>query len=329
MKQDISVHGAGQSCLSLSLAIIITVAFADAKDEWRFKPNLSFKLTGGRGSALPVGDINAQLESVNNNAAFVYWRQHDPSRVTGEITQLEEPLHLPEWEGELRIDMSPHISVGIATSPPYKTSKESSVRYLIIQGTDTQIVDYTYRPTIKIGPPIRFSIYYSFFGRSWLHVSFVGGIGLYPTTIKEYRKRAVTLLSGAYGYEERYIDTECNIPLGLHCGLDMEFSLFKNLTLVLEAQWRNVKLSNFKGSSQLNVREWTSAGELYTDRSTVENGTLYYLTEEDLYLGARYANVRVWDRVPEGSVNLYSDIRKATFDLKRSAVRIGLKIRLL
>lgn len=125
--------------LSLCLGLTVIMAPAYSTEETTFKPNLSFKLTAGWGSALPPNDVNRQLESFNNNALFVYLRQFNPRRVIGEITTLDNQVD--EWEAELRMDFSSHISLGIATALPYRKTNESTLRYTIFGLDDQQVHD--------------------------------------------------------------------------------------------------------------------------------------------------------------------------------------------
>jgi hypothetical protein len=206
--------------LSFCLGITVIMAPAYSKEEKAFKPNLSFKLTVGWGSALSTTDVNRQLESFNNNGLFVYLRQYDPRRVIGEITTLDNQVD--EWEAEVRMDFSSHISLGIATALPYKKTNESTLRYTIFGLDDQQVHDYTYRPTITVGAPVKFTVYYSPFGGSKFRVYLNGGIGLYPARIKEDYIVAITFPLGESGRTDRRTNVEPAYPLGFHAGLELE-----------------------------------------------------------------------------------------------------------
>lgn len=313
-------------CASLCLALLIIVSPALPKDRKPFKPTLSLKLTGGWGSALPKDDVDLQMESVNATATFEYWRQVDPSRVIGEIRALDN--HLPEWEAELRTTFGPHISLGFATSIPHKKTIESSVRYIQVPGEEGQIVDMTYRPAIKVWPPIKFRFYYFPFRESKINISINGGIGIYPTEIEEYFAYGVTFPLGDYGLTERYTDVAAPFPLGFQGGFYLEYCLSRNLAFVVETEWRHVKLSHFKGRGRYFMNEWTAEGVLSYSVYQEKEGTLYYFTMVDLHIGSRFADLEVWDKVPDASIYFLEDIRKARLDLSRFSIRIGFKIRL-
>jgi hypothetical protein len=310
----------------LSLLLALMAFPASPEDTSSFKLNLSFKLTGGWGSALPTNDVNRQLESFNNNAKFVYLRQYDPRSVLGEITTLDNQVH--EWEAELRMDFSSHISLGIATALPYKKTNESTLRYTIFGPYGQQVHDFIYHPTITVGPPLRFTLYYSPFSGSRFRAYINGGIGLYPARIEEDRILTKTFPLGDSGRTERHTDVQPAYPLGFHCGLDLEYSFIKSLALVIEAQWRYIKLTDFQGTNQYFIQEWSSTGELTKTVYDDVHGTLYYCTQWDDDIGSRYVDLFVWDKIPDVSISFYEDIRKVKLDLSRFALRIGLKIRL-
>jgi hypothetical protein len=312
-------------CSAIFLLMLIDLSSAFPQDRKTFKPTLSLKLSGGWGSALPKDDIDWRMESVNSNATFEYWREADPSRVTGEIRPLNN--HLPEWELELITSFGPHFRLGFATSIPHKKTVESSLRYIQVPGEEGQIIDMSYRPAIKVWPPMKFRLYYSPFRESKANISISGGIGIYPTEIEEYFTYGVTFPLGDYGLTERYIDASARFPFGLQGGLCFEYRLSKDLAIIVEAEWRHAKLGRFTGRSRYVVNEWTPEGELYHSVHWEEGGTLYYFTEVNPHIGSRFADLAVWDRIPDASLTDIDDIRKVRLDLSRSAIRIGFKIR--
>ena len=290
--------------------------------------HLSFRLTGGWGSTIPVGDINTQLGSVNNNAAFVYWRQNDPSRVIGSIEIFDDQIRLPEWEAELRFVLSSSFGVGLATSMPYNKTTESSVRYLIIENEDTQIIDYTYSPTISVGPVLKFSLFYSLFEGQRLSTSLAAGAGYYSVRIKEYFGLGVIGPLGDYDTVDRDYSCRPAFPIGFHAGFSFSYKFARRLFLVLEGQWRYADFHKFTGTSQEVHNRWTSGGQLVQTDTNQRKGTLYYFTMEDLYLGARYADLRVWETIPDVSPFFIDDVRKSRLDLSRFSLRIGFELRL-
>jgi hypothetical protein len=57
-------------------------------------------------------------------------------------------------------------------------------------------------------------------------------------------------------------------------------------------------------------------------------GYLYYFTREDLYIGARRADLTVWEVPPDASIDFIMDVRKARLDLSGLSLRVGLRIML-
>ena len=291
-----------------------------------FKPNLSFKLTGGWGSALEENDVNRMLDSFTNNSKFVYLREHDPSAVIGELTALDN--RVSEWEAEVRMDFSRHISLGVATSLPYKKTNEGTVRYIIFVPEGQQVHDYTYHPTILVGPPIKFTLYYCPFKGSMFRPYFNAGIGLYPVEIRIERKFFITFLSAATGLTIMETNAQPEYPLGFHAGFGLELDIAKGLSLVVEGQVRGVNFANFRGRTQVSTWEWTAMGDLRKTSYHVSAGGLYYYTQEDAHLGARYAWLHAWDVAPTVGSGFPADVRRAKLNLSRSAIRVGLRIRL-
>ena len=77
------------------------------------------------------------------------------------------------------------------------------------------------------------------------------------------------------------------------------------------------------------MNEWTAEGELSHSAYREEGGTLYYFTEENPHIGSRFADLAVWDRIPDISDTFIDDVRKVKLELSRSAIRLGFRIRLL
>jgi len=308
------------------VAIFISSPPAFPQERSPFKPNLSFKLTGGWGTTLRENDVNRMLDSFTNNSKFVYLREHDPRAVIGELAPLDN--RVSEWEAEFRIDFSRHLGLGVATSLPIKKTNEGTVRYIMFVPEGQQVHDYTYHPTILVAPPVRFTVYYSPFKGSVFKASINGGIGIYPERITIERTFVITSVSGFSGRTLNKTDARPKYPLGLHGGLEFELYLFKGLSLVIEGQARVVNFANFRGRTQIFTWEWFPSGELRTTSHDEQAGALYYYTEEDVYLGARYVRFHAFDKVPDVSAGFIADIRRVRLDLSRFAIRAGLRIRL-
>ncbi len=284
--------------------------------EGKIRPRFSVKLTHGANYSF-WGDVNRYLELVNNNEVFEYWRREAPERVVGEIRTLNN--WTDSWEAELRIDLSPKIAVGIATSGTIRRNNESSLIYTYIGAPGSQVTGFTYKPEIKAQMPVRLGIYYILPYGPKASFFFNAAIGYYSGKIADYLKHEVTTPSGDYDWISRYNETERKSSLGFHCGFGVEYSLMRNLALVAEMQGRYVKIKGFKARAHY---------EYCHSVPSEETGTLYYFTKWDLGIGARYADLIVWEKPPYGTLYDEADIRKAVLDLSGFSLRFGVRIKL-
>jgi hypothetical protein len=119
-----------------------------------------------------------------------------------------------------------------------------------------------------------------------------------------------------------YWKTDYKANLGFHGGIGMEYSLTKNLGLVLEVQGRYVKIKNLKGFIQ-------SEDSHFIGRISKRKGYLwsYKISEWDF---RSYYNLDISEEPPRGSIPeiSISEVRKAIIDLSGFSLRIGLRIRL-
>lgn len=282
-----------------------------------FKPRLSLKLTGGP-SYVTFGDINLSLGSVNNNEVFEYWREHDPDCVDGKIKKLNNWIN--DWEAELRIDITPKIGIGIATSGPIHKKNESSLTYTYKGSAGDQITAFTFRPEVKVSMPVKLNIYYAVPFNPKARIIFNAGIAYYSAKASEYRKLEEIYPSGNSEWIKRNWDTNPKYFFGFHLGYGMEYSLSRNLAFVVEAQGRYVRINDFKGNMQL---EHIYAGIYYEGI-----GTLYYINFWDAGIGAGYTDVEVLEVSPDDIYLFKYPIRKAVLDLSGLSLRIGIRIKL-
>jgi opacity protein-like surface antigen len=284
--------------------------------EGKIRPRFSIKVTHGANYSF-WGDVNRYLESVNNNEVFEYYRKNAPERVVGEIKTLDN--WTDSLEAELRIDLSPKIAVGIATSGAIRRKNESSLTYTYIGSVGAQITGFTYKPEVIAQMPVRLGIYYTLPYGPKASFFFNAAIGYYSGKIADYLKYEVTDPSGGYGWTTRYNETERKSSLGFHGGFGVEYNLMRNLALVAETQGRYVKIKGFKARAHYDYA--------HSVPSEVA-GTLYYFTMWNLGIGARYADLVVWEKPPEITIFSPEDIRKAILDLSGFSLRFGLRIKL-
>ena len=293
----------------ISWAYLSNITFSEEK---RGKLRLSIKLTGGWGYTL-IGDINTHLESLNNTETF--------ESATGEITKLKN--WSPDWEAELRLNISRSFGISLATSGVINQKNES---HLVTTGpgiwggwTGTLI----FKPEAKARMPVKLGMYYNFPIISRINVFSTAGIGYYSASISKYTKfHEIVSPPGESYWMSQYWKTDYKANLGFHGGIGMEYSLTKNIALVLEVQGRYVKIKNLKGFIQ--IEDSYSIG-----RISKRTGYLWSYKISGWDFGSYY-NLDIseeppWGSIPEISI---SEVRKATIDLSGYSMRIGLRIRL-
>lgn len=292
--------------------------FAYPEENKSFKSRFSIKFAMGGGS-VALNDINKCLGSVNENKTFEYYREHFPDYIVGEIKKLDTSLY--DWDAELKINLTSRIGVGIAASGlfhpgPLKRSNESSLTYT---SQVLQIHTYTYKPKVEAWmPPAKLAIYYNLPYRSKMNIFFTLGIGNYKGKMQEYYKIEVTPPGYDSEWSSRFWKSEQKSSIGFHGGAGIEYLLSKSLALVAELQLRHAVLRDFKGFAEDDNK--------YLGPHDARYGFLYYHTKEDLFLGARYADIEVWEIPPDYSPEFIANIRKAKLDLSGFSLRMGIRI---
>jgi len=299
-----------------SLFVLFLLAnFVYSEENMLFKKRFSIKLAGGWGSNIPIGDVNDCLESFNNNEVFEIHRKYETGRVVGEIKTLDTRVF--HGEAELRFDLTPRISFGIATSTPIHKRNESSVTYTILGWAGPQIMTWTFRPEIKVSYPIRLSGYYTLPLIPRLNISVGGGIGLYPSKILHVMRYDATYPAGGTGWYYASQVAKRHFALGFHGNIILEYFFSNRLALVTEFQPRYVKISGFKGTLKVTN---------YSGQSHQISGTLYYFTEWNHSIGARHATLEVSEKSPDAGSRYFEDVREAVLDLSGYSLRIGIRV---
>ncbi len=282
-----------------------------------FKSRFSLTLTAGWGSALPIGDVNDCMESFNNNKVFKGHRIYKTGFVEGEIRTLDDRFF--HGEAELRFDLTPNISLGIATSAPIRKNNESSVTYTILGKAERWIMTWTFQPEIKVSFPIRLSAYYNFSFIPRLNISLGGGAGFYFAKISQFLRIDKIHTPGNSAWFTWDQNAKRNFALGFQGNTSLEYFLTNRLALVAEFQYVQSKIKGFKGTMKHE--------NIYGDKHEM-SGTLYYFTSWDHFIGARYASIEIFETQPEGGCRYFDDIRKAALNLSGYSFKIGVKLRL-
>ena len=293
--------------LVLLFCFSLLVPLLRPEQEKPFRRRLSLKLGGGGGFAL-IGSVNRSLGLLNNNETFKKLREDDPDSISGEIKGLNN--WLADWEIELRMDLSPKISIGIAASAPFHRREESSLSYAIFENgiRGPRIQTLQYRTEARVFMPIKLNFYYS--RRYWKKPKLIlnAGIGYYPGRLSQY--------SGSWfdnsWPSSSYWEVKPKFPIGFHGGVSLEYPLLKNLFLVMDIQARYIMLGNLQGRQE---DRW-SDGTYYEKK-----GTLYSFEFGDSHIPAYYEVLAILETLENAGT-----VRNATLDLTGVVLRVGIRV---
>ncbi|MCK4646415.1 MAG: hypothetical protein KAU46_09195 [Candidatus Aminicenantes bacterium] len=307
-------RGAIWLTLVFSMVFLIRIVYSEEKE--KFKPKFSIKLTGGL-SYVTIGDFNSSLESLYN--AFDPASEDIESR-TGEIKKLDN--FNPDWEAELRIDISPKFALGISTSGYIHQKNESSlhVSRKIINFLYTDLISI--KPEVKAWTPVKLGVYYSILRTSKINFFLTGGIGLYSASVSEYKRLEEINFRGDLSWMWRYWEINHRAGLGFTGGIAMEYSLTKNLALVVEAQGRYARIKNLKGTMQWEqsqegiIYEYETSGSLYN----------FIWDIEGPWIRPHY-DLEIFEKLADHIIGK-GDINKAILDLSGFSWRVGIRIKL-
>ncbi len=214
----------------LFFLIVFLSIIASSEERKSFKPRFSIKLTAG-GGYVAIGDMNKHLDSMNNYKDYSGVSMSD---VSGKIEKLNNWSN--DWELELKIDASPKIGFGIATSFFHRRNQSSIYAYQVPEfGRDYEMI---FEPEIKVIMPLGLNLYYSIYSGSKLNVFINSGIGWYSGKMTENKISNFIYPLGDVYFDNRYWEVENNLSLGFRGGVGFEYSLIKNLALVVELQGR-------------------------------------------------------------------------------------------
>ena len=297
--------------LPLLFCIFLFTQLVYPEQEKPFRRTLSLKLTGGGGFAL-IGSVNRSLRLLNKNETFQDLRENHPDSISGELRGLNN--WLADWEMELKMDLSPKISIGIATAAPFHRREESSLSYAMFEDgkRGPWINTLLYRPEARVSMPVKLNFYYS--QRYWKKpkLTLNAGIGYYPARLSQYSSSWIdTAWIGS-----AYLEVKAKFPIGVHGGVSLEYPLLKNLFLVMDIQARYIMLGNLQGRQE----ERKSDGTYYET-----NGTLYSFEFGDKSIPAYYDVLAIFETL-EKALEYAGRVRNATLDLTGVILRVGFRV---
>jgi len=266
---------------------------------------LGLRIMGGA-SLLDRNDINDHLQGINDLYDDAPFLIPDSKYETIQMSQ--------DFSGEILIYFTPHFGIGIGAGY-LSAGKESTVSLEPFWVTTLQT--RTLHPKFS-AIPITASLYCGIPLGKHVEAVLNAGLGYYLGTVN-YDKSGKQIISGIT-YEGTESWSAQSNALGYHGGLDLEFGLSNNLALVLGARGRYAKLTDLTGDF-----EWETHDSLGGSKSgTHENWTLWFGTQEDLYVNEKYPQMIFSEDKPGGIY--YTDVRKAEVNLNSVTFQAGLKI---
>jgi opacity protein-like surface antigen len=273
-----------------------------------FKPGLSLKLIGGALYTV-IGDMNEHLKSYSD--------------LPDSFGNLEK---LGNWSGdvelELRMDVSPRVGFGLATSG---FLRQRSERSLFVYGGDLnpEVVKFDIQsviaPGIEASMPLGLNIYFSIPLGSKLGMYLSPGVGWYSGKMTKNETTYMFYSDGTVDFGNVYWAVENKFSVGFQGALGLEYRVAGNLILVTELQGRHIRMNGLKGREEF----------VYKGGHFEESGTLYYLrTTYGGEVGPWITALEVRKRLPGGGIFSVKDAREAVLDLSGFSLRVGLRVRL-
>jgi len=298
-------------CAILVLSLVFLSRIASPEETENFEPRLSIKLSGGL-SYMLGGGINTHLKSYDDYLSAMTDYEGD------KIRRLQ---YIPEFEGELRWDITSKFAVSVGIG--YISGKNKS--YLEYEGpfpfqtSSNPTQQYFLKPEAKT-VPLKLGIYYTLSLSPGINLFLNSGFGYYFSKCSLYKKHissSWSIFQIYYTKEEQY-DVRAD-SLGFNGGIGFEYDIANNLVIVLEIQGRYAKAKNLKGNKLFSV--W--------DVSYMEEEGTLYIGERDMTdegYGKYCPDLMISQSTPSGDE--YRNIREAVLDFSGFSLRVGIRIKL-
>jgi len=308
-----------RQAIALVLLIFLSVVFtatSQAKEKRNFIQRFSIKLSSGL-SYFKIGDINSHFMSGNERHAD--YAQYFNGLKKGELREIDLGLNS---EIELAFDITSRFGIYFGSGYIY-TRKESSSGFEV-SPPEFYDVDYTFSPrTIIRAIPLKFGLYYIIPFGSKAKFFINGGVGYhfvktiyYWEQIEIWRREDGSLFADLRGITEWNLSAKGS---GYHGGIGFEYSIAKNLTLVLEVQGRSFLIPKLKGTEISlgfpNSESFYGSVFCFEKKSPIT---------EKYYIGLGFYKEKP-DYLPSPK---YRNIRGAELDLSGYFLKIGIRIRL-
>jgi opacity protein-like surface antigen len=294
--------------LMLFVSFIFLTGICHSGEPEGFKPGFSLKLTGGA-RYIAIGDMNEHLKSYID--------------LPDSFGNLEE---IGNWSGdlelELRMDISPRVALGLATSGFLRKRSERS---LFVYGGDLnpEVVKFDTQsviaPGIEASMPLGLNVYFSIPLGSKLGMYLSPGVGWYSGKMTKNETTYMFYSDGTVDFGNVYWAVENKFSVGFQGALGLEYRVAGNLILVTELQGRYIRMNGLKGREEFVYKggHFEGSGTLYYWRSTYGGEVGPWITA-----------LEVRERLPGGGTFSVKDAREAILDLSGFSLRVGLRVRL-
>ncbi len=269
---------------------------------WMEKPGsfqgigLEVKIAGGM-SYFAEGDFERGTRGLYDS--FVDLASTKGYPIEREIKSLHSSL---DFSGEIIYRFTPRLGVGLGVGLVQTTKKS----YFFMHEEYSNEHTMTSVPMIS-SIPLKLGIYYILPFNRFFNFFLNTGAAVYFT------KYGYTRLVKLMGTEEiRQKASTKN--LGIHGCIGLEFNFHPRGALLIEAEARYARISNFEGESLIRKYSPYFIDMTYDIK---KKGKLYYLE------GEKYSSLSIMEQEPSG----YQTARKAVLDLSGIVVRVGLKYR--
>lgn len=316
----------------------------------RRKGRMSFSFSGGM-SSISGGDFNETIESINTT--FESIQALFPDAYID--LDWKEVKWIPSFKGEVQLNLTPFFSIGLGGGYLTKTNpgildfslediwigEDAASDYQLVFEDNLLKMDDEHKLTVI---PLTFSIYLYVPMGNMADFFITGGAGYYLGKLD-----ATQIYENDYDYQEDYYDSSDTYlfsyldrftyegtkiyeatanTIGYHAGAGLDIKFSPNMSLVIEGNYRYVKLSDWEGNATDDYDYYEIYG--YSGSITENSGTVNEEFKGNLWYyesnlgGLLMAQIDLFKDEPDPDD--FSNIRPAEIDLSGFSVRAGIKI---
>lgn len=272
--------------------------------------NISLKFSFNTNS-FSESDINTWLSSYN-----ALWKDYLAQRGGSLSGNFEPPHYGSNFEIELRIPVIAGFALNLAGGP-LSGKKEGTVSYQNNDGSQTE--SHFIRNEVSVFPlKIGFSFSYPL---PFLEELFVfAGTGRHIIFCKYNVQENYDALFSVFGKEFSYWykkeDSYRSEALGYYFTLGAEYTFFKVIAIVLEAEKTWSKADGFKGPFSYKD---------YSGKDESGKASLYFYESSQFGLSQSYAVLAGHEKRPEGTS--VQNLRQGEFNFSNFSIKIGFRLK--